>query len=79
MPHAQFERLWRDDRPFDVALTAITGRRLEDWMHQLVLRDTRPFISSFSPVSPIVARAFLFFVLAAITGVALQTRRTVSS
>ncbi|MEK6613008.1 MAG: hypothetical protein AABZ29_09515 [Gemmatimonadota bacterium] len=78
LPPAEFERLWHDERPFDVALSAISGRRLDDWVHQAVLRGTRPYVSSFSPVSPIVVRALFFFVLAAVIGVALQTRRTIT-
>jgi hypothetical protein len=79
LPSAEFERLWRDDRPLDVALGAITGRRLDDWLHQAVLRENRPFLSNFSPVSPIAMRALLFLLLAAVTAVALQARRTISS
>lgn len=78
LPPAEFERLWHDERPFDVALDAFTGRHLDDWVHQAVLRGTRPYLSSFSPVSPIVVRALFLFVLAAITGVALHTRRTIT-
>lgn len=78
LPRADFERLWHDDRPFDEALGAITGRRLDDWMHQVVLRETRPFVSVFSPVTPLVARALLFLMLAAITGAAFQTRRGIT-
>ena len=78
LPPAGFERLWRDERPFDAARDAITGRHLDDWVHQAVLRETRPYLSNFSPVSPIVVRALFLLALAAITGVALHSRRTIT-
>lgn len=78
LSRGDFERLWRDGRSFDVAVRAISGRDVGDWMHQLILRTTRPFVSSFSPVSPLVARALLLLALAAIAAAALQTRRTIT-
>lgn len=78
LSRSDFERLWRDGRSFDVAVRAISGRDVGDWMHQLVLRTTRPLVSSFSPIAPLVTRALLLFVLAAIAGAALQTRRTIT-
>lgn len=77
LPPSDFERLWRDERPFPVAVADITGRPIDDWSHQAMLRVARPLESSFSSTAPLVSRALLFFMIAAAASVVVQVRRTV--
>lgn len=77
LPPADFDRLWRDERPFPVAVADITGKPLEAWAHQAVLRTATPLESSFSPTAPLVGRALLFFLIAVAASMLVQVRRTV--
>lgn len=77
LPPSDFDRLWRDKRPFPVAVADITGRSIEEWGHQAALRTARALVSSFSPTAPLVGRALLFFLIAVAASVVVQTRRTV--
>lgn len=74
---SDFDRLWRDERPFPVAVADITGRPIDDWSHQALLRVARPLESSFSPTTPLVGRALLFLLIAVAATVVMQSRRTV--
>lgn len=78
LPPADFDRLWRDERSFPVAVADITGKPLEAWAHLAVLRTAPPLESSFSPTAPLVGRALLFFMIALAAGVVAQVRRTVT-
>ncbi len=78
LPARDFERLWRDDRPFPAAVASITGQPIEEWTHTAILRTGPPLESSFAPTLPIFGRALLFLTLAIVVGIAVQTRRRVS-
>lgn len=77
LPATQFERLWKDDRPFDAALEEITGRGRGAWVYTAVLRGGTPVTGAFESTRPQWQRALLFLLIAALVGVALHHRRTV--
>jgi hypothetical protein len=77
LPPTDFDRLWRDERPFAVAVADITGKPVEAWTHQAVLRTSNPLEASFSPTAPLVGRALLFFLVAVAASVVVQARRRV--
>ncbi len=77
LPPADFDRLWRDERPFPVAVADITGKPIEAWAHQALLRTANPLESSFSPTAPLFGRALLFLLVAAAASVVMQVRRRV--